>query len=536
MNPKWRRLAPLGLYLALLAALVSIGLFVIYRTFGLPLKISLALFVVGLSLYGVLNPGGVLTAFTGRRFRFGLNAAVMVIGFLGILVVVNYLSYQTAMLYPERTRTDLTEDKENSLAPETLDVLNKLPEPVIAQAFFSKRMSSSQAEDLLGQYKAGGKGQFTYELIDPEEKPEAARTAKITADGQIALKMGEKQQLVTIVSETELTSGLIRLLSSETRTIYFLTGHGEYNPEDTGDASYAKAKSALEDRNYAVKVLNLRATGDIPEDARVIVIAGPRQPVTEEEVNWLSAFVDGGGALMVMEDPIPWTDFGDSPDPLAGYLSNQWGIFLGNDVVIKVAANQPSIMADVYQVAEHAITEKLANQPPIFPGARSVLASQTTGDISRVEMIYTTPIYDQCFPACSWAASDLTAVTAWLNNEGEVPQPSGNDILGPVCMGVAAENSATQARVVVFGDSDFASNGFFTAYGNDDLMINALDWLAGQEELITLTPKNTTQRMLVPPWSIELTKNLLLLGFVFVLPGLVIVAGVVSWIIRRRRG
>jgi ABC-type uncharacterized transport system involved in gliding motility auxiliary subunit len=90
--------------------------------------------------------------------------------------------------------------------------------------------------------------------------------------------------------------------------------------------------------------------------------------------------------------------------------------------------------------------------------------------------------------------------------------------------------------MVAFGDSEFAMNKYFKTYGNGDLIVNAVDWAAGQENLINLTPKAQTQRMLVPPFSLSITANVLFLGLVVGLPGAIIFLGIIAWFARRRRG
>ncbi|HEY5668521.1 MAG TPA: hypothetical protein VIS10_00910, partial [Anaerolineales bacterium] len=135
MKPEWRRFAPVGLYLAILAALTSISLYVIQREWNLYLQISLGVVLLGLAIFALLDPGRVRTALTGRQARYGSNALVMAVAFVGILVVVNYLGYKNSK------RWDLTEDKQNTLATETLDTLANLPEPVEALGFYTARIS-----------------------------------------------------------------------------------------------------------------------------------------------------------------------------------------------------------------------------------------------------------------------------------------------------------------------------------------------------------------------------------------------------------
>jgi ABC-type uncharacterized transport system involved in gliding motility auxiliary subunit len=185
MKQTWRRFAPIGLWLALIAALAAGVLYILQREWNLYLQICLALVIIGLALFAILDPERVRVALTGRQARYGSNVLVMSLAFLGILVVVNYLVHQNSK------RWDLTENKENTLAKETIDTLQKLPETVKAQAFFTQRTSSDQAKTLLDQYKFESGGKFDYQFIDPEANPVAAQQAGITRDGMIVLKMGE---------------------------------------------------------------------------------------------------------------------------------------------------------------------------------------------------------------------------------------------------------------------------------------------------------------------------------------------------------
>ncbi|MBN1146720.1 MAG: GldG family protein [Anaerolineales bacterium] len=516
MKPEWRRFAPAGLYLSLLAALFSAGYYMIMREFDLYLQIGLGLIVIGLALFALLDPDRVRRMLTGRQARYGSNALVLSLAFTGIIVVVNYLVSQNPK------RWDLTEDKEFTLSPETLDTLAKLEEPVLAQAFFTARVTTGDAESLLDQYKFYSDGKFDYEFIDPDADPVAAEQAKITRDGTVVLNMAGRQEPVTYVSEQEMTGAMVRLMNPEARVIYFLTGHGEYSPEDSGEQSYALVKRTLESKNYAVKLLNLLADQQIPSDASVIVIAGPNKPLSSEEVDQLSLFLSDGGALVVMEEPTLLTEFGDAPDPLADYLLQSWGVVLGKDLVIDQSSNQPTVAVGS-EWGSHAITQKLAGYVSILPTARSVSIVAAPIGVTQATIVSTS--------ARSWAETDTAAL---VSGGIEVSPNPDVDIIGPVPLAVVGEKFDTDSRVVVLGDADFASDAGFVAYANGDLFINSVDWAAGQEELISLTPKDTTERFLAPPHST--TMNLILLGTVIVLPGLALVGGIVVFFQRRRRG
>jgi ABC-type uncharacterized transport system involved in gliding motility auxiliary subunit len=521
MKPRLRRFAALGLYLAMIAALASVGLYIVQREFNLPLQISLGLIVVGLALYAVLDPEQVRVALTGRQAKYGSNALVMSVAFLGIVIVLNYL------IFNNPKRWDLTENQQFTLAPETLDTIDQLPGKVKILAFYTPRLNSQQAEGLLDQYKYHSDGKVDYEFVDPETEFALAQQYEITQDGTLVLTLGENQEKVTLIDEREITGAFISLISPGERTVYFLTGHGEFDPEGTAGEAYTAAKSTLEEKNYTVSKLNLLAENSIPEDAAVIVIAGPIQPVSQGEMELLTTYLENGGSLVIMEEPLPVTEFGDDPDPLADYLASNWGITLGKDVVVDLSSNQPFV-AVANQYGDHVITDKMRGIVTIFPTARSITADTTASQAFILDMVLTSQQ--------SWAETDLEALSSTdQTSEGPQIQPDeGVDLIGPVTIAAVVDDSTSQARLVVFGDSQFASDAFFDQYGNGDLFVNSIDWAAEQEELINLTPKDDVSRLLVPPG--RYTMNLVLLGSVFILPGSILVAGIVVWIQRRRRG
>ncbi|MFQ5615861.1 MAG: GldG family protein [Anaerolineales bacterium] len=520
MKPEeYRRFAPVGLIVFGLALLVSFGLYVVQQEWNRPLQISLAVAVIGLAAFMFLDPERTRRMLSGRQARYGSNALVLSLAFTGILIVVNYLIYQNAQDW--NLRWDLTEDKEHTLAPETLDALAALPEPVVAKAFYTSLNPSgaSNARELLDDYTFYAGGMFDYEIIDPDEEPLAATQFNVTRDGTVVLLMGENDEQVTVVNEREFTGALIRLMNPGDQKIYFLTGHGERSYEGSDDGSLQQVTSSLKQRNYVIDSLNILATNEVPDDAVSIVVAFPQFPVSEEEAASLASYLDGGGSLIVMYEPVPLTQFGDAEEPLTAYLAESWGITLGNDIIVDLSSNQP-FTAVANQYADHLIIQKIQGLVTLFPGARSVQVTGKIDNVKPVEFIWTA---NQ-----SWAETDFAALAA-----SEIAPDEGEDIIGPVPIAVVAENSVTGGRVVVFGDSDFASNASYDLYGNGDLFVNAIDWAAGQEDIISLTPKDKTQRLLIPPQRYVM--GLVLLGSVFVLPGLTLLSGIIVWIRRRRR-
>jgi ABC-type uncharacterized transport system involved in gliding motility auxiliary subunit len=506
-----------GIFLLILGAL-NIGLFsgATTETLNKGLIISGSVVILALAIYLLLEPDKVRRALTGRQARYGSNAIITSIAFVGILVVANVFAFQNPNLHK-----DITEDKQNTLAPESVQALAQLKEPVKATAFYSTSLSGQSADELLAKFKAGSNGKFDYSFVNPDTDPVTAKNAGITGDGKILLNMGDHKEIAGFASETEITKALYRLINPEARVIYFLSGHGEASI-DSGQPSMSKARQTLENKNYTIKSLNLLADNKVPEDALAIVVAGPKKPVSDQEVGILKSFVDAGGSLIVMEDPIIVTEFGNSNDPLAGYLASKWGIALNDDVIIDLNSQQAIYaISDWQNVPSHPITQNISqNYSVIMQGARSISVSQAPEGITVTPLLYTYPN--------SWGEKNFT------NAEGSQISMDPEDLPGPLVMAAAGENTTTKGRVVVFGNSVFATDDGFDIYGNGNIFVNALDWAAFQEDAISVTPYTPTERTFVAPDQIRWI--IILLGSVIVLPGLVIFAGISTWLARRRQG
>lgn len=489
------------------------------ETINLALSISAALAVIGVAVYAMLAPDAVRNFLSGRQARYGSNALVMILAFAGIILAANYLAIKNP-----KTLVDMTEDKQNTLSPEMVSALENLPEKINATAFYTAQMPRDTALQLLENMKANSKGNFDYRFVDPDSAPLEAKNAGVTGDGKIVLEMGGRKEIAVYADQTEMLRAMSRLLNPEERTVYFLAGHGEHDINGTDQNAISRARETLESKNYTVKTLNLLADNRIPEDARVVIVAGPLQPLTASEVGLLNAYTRRGGAVVIMEDPLPFTDFGEQADPLAESLERIWGIRLRNDFVVDTASTtiQNAIGANY---ANHPVTRAMTLFT-IFPLARSLEFSTQPEGITQTPLVQTSP------EAQSWGETDFTPLQG--ENTTSVQLDPETDTPGPVILVAAGENIQTGGRVVVIGNSLFITDEGFDAYGNGDLFVSAVDWAAGDDNPVDITIHEATQRTFMPPGQLQWLA--ILLGSVCILPGLVLAAGVAAWLSRRRRG
>ncbi len=166
-----------------------------------------------------------------------------------------------------------------------------------------------------------------------------------------------------------------------------------------------------------------------------------------------------------MENSPATNSFGDASDPLAEYLSQSWGIELGQSIVLDLSSDSlAQAYASLY--GNHPIVNRLGGMVTIFPSARNV-----TPVDPAPEGINLSPLVNTSNN--SWAETNI----ADLEN-GKYQYDEGQDLPGPVPLAVAGVDSSTNARVVVIGSSYFAVNSNFDAYGNGDFIVNSVDWAA----------------------------------------------------------
>ena len=531
-NPQPNRYAKIALVVALLGLVATILLALVKATMALNMftpkspdainlawSISAAVILLGLAVYAMLAPDSVRTFLSGRQARYGSNALILTLAFAGIIFIVNYLAFNNP-----KDLVDMTEDKTNTLSPEMIAALQNLPAKITATAYYSQTPRAS-AEQLLANMKANSKGNFDYRFVDPVANPLEAKNDGVTGDGKIVLAMGTQKDIASYADETDLLRAMNRLLNPEARTVYFLTGHGEHDINGTDQTAMSRALQTLQNKNYTVKTLNLLADNSIPADARAIIIAGPKKPLTPEEVGLLNQYTQQGGALVVMEDPIPMTDFGDASDPLAESLQRVWGILLRNDFVVDTASTTIQNAIGGYYNPNHPISRAMT-LVTIMPLARSIeLAAQPPEGVTLTSLVETSP------SSQAWGETDFTPLKQSNVSVSLDPQ---TDTPGPVTLAAAGENTSTKGRVVVIGNSIFATDQGFDAYGNGDLFINSVDWAVGDDHPVDITPHPTTQRTFNAPGQFQWLA--ILLGSVCILPGVILGAGIAAWLSRRRRG
>jgi ABC-type uncharacterized transport system involved in gliding motility auxiliary subunit len=466
-----------------------------------------------LVLASLLMHVNVRGAMDRRATRYGLNAAVAVLLILAISGLVEAVSYR------RNARLDLTENRRHSLAPQTVQLLKGLSADVNAVAFFrSDQPGKRAAEDLLKQYARYAGGKLTWKSVDPDREPGLARRYVVESYGTIVLETKTKSEKVLDAEEEKLTNGLIKVTREGKRAVYVVQGHGEHELTSSERAGFTEAKAALERANYDVKPLVLARQDKIAADAAVVIVPGPKADLLPPEIDALDRYVGKGGKLLAMVNPVVAPNQREGEN-LKRFLG-KYGFELGDSLIIEVNpvgrlfGIGPEVPI-VQQYEPHPITRDMGGVSTLFPLARPVSGAKTPPPGTTVQPLARTS-------PDSWGETDRAAL-----QQGQV-KPDPQDPKGP--LPVAAVATREKSRIVVYGSSSLAANQFLNLQGNRDFFLNTVSWLAEEEDQISIRPRDVRQ---TPVFMSSQQAQAVFAIPVLVLPGIVLVGGIVA-VVRRR--
>jgi gliding motility-associatede transport system auxiliary component len=449
-----------------------------------------------------------------RQTKYAAYAALYVIVILAIASVANVLANRYNKSY------DSTANKRYSLSDQTAKIVKGLKQDA-AITYYDRQSGFQPAKDLLDRYSTLS-SRIRVKFIDVEKNPQVARAAGVTKLGTSFVEIGPKKEEAKSVTESEITGAIIRDLKTTARTVCFVSGSGEHQIEDTQRNGFSRLKDILAKDQYASKSISLLEKAEIPSDCTVVVIAGPQSEYVQPAVDAIKKYVEQGGrALIMLDAPLkigrPTADNTALTEVLQG-----WGVSMDKDLLLDLSpvgqlmGLGPEI-ALVSTYDSHPIVDAMKGTATGFPLSRSMTVKNT--DKTNVQKLFES------------SASSLA--TAKLDSPNVNPSDPKNQ-KGPLTIGAAGgyttgkENS--EGRFVVIGSSSWAANSFITFNGNSDLASNALNWLASDEDLISIRPKEQENR------NVNMTRaqfNWVRLSSQFLLPGALLLAGVSVWWRRR---
>jgi ABC-type uncharacterized transport system involved in gliding motility auxiliary subunit len=448
-------------------------------------------------LYALTQWRDVARSLGGRNVKYGSIAATSGVLVLAILVGVNWISNR------QNKRWDLTAGGQFSLADQTKQILAGLDQPLKIRVFYVD--GADQYRDRLNEYTYHS-SQVSVDYIDARKNPLVAEQLGITTAPTFVLEYAGRTERATAADEQTLTNALKRVIEGKAKKIYFVQGHGEHDPTVGDRDGYTGIAEALKTDNFETAKLTLAQQSRVPEDATAVVVAGPQTDLLTPELDALREFLGRGGKLILLIDPPENATAPPQTNLIA--LAREWGVDVGTNMIIDASGLGQLIGAQdasvpVAMPVQHAITNDFRTMTA-FPLARSVAPVEGGVDGRTAQTVLETS------PE-SWAESDLQALFTTRRPERN---PDRGDRVGPVPIAVAVSAPAPAAptppaaegappaadapkpetRVVVVGDSDFAGNGALGIQGNREIFLNMANWVAQQEDMIAIRPKNPADR------------------------------------------
>lgn len=444
-----------------------------------------------------------------RKLAISANVFLQVVAVAALVVMVNWLVSRHYL------RADWTKAGYYQVSEKTKQMLGALKEPVDVVVFLQPSAQSQHVEkiyqdvrDLLKEFEFFGQRKLRVEYVDPQRDRARAEQLvekyKVDSPNVVIFASGERHKYVTLDEMIEMDYsqmggdarikafkgegaflGAIQTVTEEKPPkIYFLTGHGERDPDNADEQKgYSTLTQYIKRDNIQIAKWNLLEKQSLPEDAGVVVIAGPTTKFGAAEIPALDEYLKKhGGRLLLMLDPRHVTG-------LENYLQ-QWGVQVDNNLAMAsggmmFGAELLMVNALGAEYAPHAITRKLEGVNTTFPYARSVRRGPQEPVAGGASPLVTELVKT---PSAYWGETDLDAKRATFDET--------RDMKGPLSLAVAVEASkppgveleAGQYRMVVVGTSAFVENSELSG-GNLDLFMNSLNWLLKREQLVAVSPK-----------------------------------------------
>ena len=442
-----------------------------------------------------------------HRLQLLIQNGVFVVLLIGLAMAIIWITKDIS------TQWDLTQGQRNTLSQASLDVLKQLKGPVKVTAYATAQDAEGDARKTVQTFLAGylrAKKDMALTFIDPREQPQLTQAAGIRANGELVVEHNGRSEHLTNLTEQDLTNLLLRLARSAEREVAYLDGHGERKLDGRANHDLGEFGGQLRVKGFKTAPLNLAVAPEVPDNVAVLIIAGPRVDLLAGEVVKIKRWIEKGGNLL-------WLIDNDALHGLQG-LADELGLSLMAGTVIDPRAGGlrlPATFALATSYGQHRITEN-STQTSVFPYARRIAISEGS----------------------KWRFAPLVEVAqeGWLETgatDNNVAFDRNKDVRGPIVIAGALERSVGDRaqRVVVTGTGHFLANQFIGTLGNQDLGVNMLNWLAGDEALITIQPRPRGDL------TLEFTRaglSLLGFGFLLVLPLCLLIGGAVIWWRRRK--
>ena len=415
-------------------------------------------------------------------------------------------------------QADWTQAKRNTLAPATRNLLKTLNKPLAFTDYAGPDSELQGSVRAFVERYQQAKPDTTLKFVDPDSDPQAVRDQGITAVGELVVTYAGRSEKLTQIDEYQVSNAIQRLARSTEHYVAFLSGDGERDPLGQHNFDLGEFGKQLTDKGFKLVNLNLAATPTVPDNTSLLVVAGPQADLLPGMVTLVRDYVKRGGNLLWLNDP----------GPLHGLipLAQDLGISFGKGTILDMDSQ-------LFGISNPAVVlvPKYETSSPITTGFTVATLYPTVTDVTVAK-------------DSGWTAQPFleTAGRSWLETgplSGEVQYDAKRgDKLGPLVIGLSLTRSikykdgSHEQRVVVTGDGDFLSNQYLGNVGNLALGLNIMNWLVHDDRYLNIDA--------LPARDVTLSLSRVAqasigIGFLFLLPGLLLAAGILIRVRRRRR-
>lgn len=479
-----------------------------------------------------------------RSIKLGANYTLMTAAVIIIVVVVYVLVSRKPIQH------DFTKERINTLSDKTVEIIKEIDHKkrlVYAIAFFQPdTFEYKQTYDFLNLIKHRTR-YFQFKMIESSKDPITVMRYHMEEPG-IVFVTGRpntrKYKLKKVYSdelfemdpstmeassfngEQAVVNALIAVAIKKEATICFSIGQGELRAEDTTEAGMSEIADALEKNAYAISFVDLTKEKDVQPECRVVISPAPFKAFSQRERDMLGRYMKKGGGVLLMIDML-------FPEAINKTLE-AWGLAIDKTMIRdpeRKYDQQGDNLKPVF--LEHKITEGLSDEKTglNMPGPQTLrIRSKKPAGVRVAPLLETSP--------AALAMPYLVTQDALLANPEDAKQ--GAQKLG------AAVEIGKKGRAVVLTDVEFAANAYVetaavvsrsgaqmrpdAGAGNADFVLNCVNWLAGEEDLITLRPRTAENRPLtMDPQMQSFYFNV----FTFLTPLGILVLGGLIWHWRR---
>lgn len=502
-----------------------------------------------------------------NRVAGARSTGLMVLTVASVVFVTIAVGAANYFAYSNPIEWDVTSAGLYTLTEQTEKVLGRLDKDVKLYAFIeSTDASHVGVEETFSRY-AEFSPRLSYAMVSPESRPDLIERYAITESGpRIVVTAGDREAKVKFLGEQDLTNAIIKVAEHSEKTIAVLTGHGELDFEDERNAEGAKIiADMIRAEGYLLKPLSLLSLGapakkgdavqlnpatpadpaapqahhdghehghgkptnandgpelEIPVKTNVLVIAGPQARLSEPELSAVDRYLNRGGRVILMLEP-------NITSGLEALVA-PWKVDVRDDFVVDtnpmtrlmgLGAASPL----VGPVGPHPITDSLVSQV-VLVTSRSVDVAPGGEAGVNTRAILTAG-------DTAWGETQYADGSAALGDE-DTPAPARTAVLASRSTNTIDASLTPEGRLLVIGDSDFINNRNHSLQGNADFILNAVNYLAEEEERIAIRPKTRNES------TITLTGEQiagLRIVSMDLLPALLIALGFGIVTVRRRR-